>query len=360
MAHERKPGAALERASPPGSDSLSAAAYQQVSPTRSTDALATARLLIGDELEAVNHKVIANLVSDVPMIPEVARHLIAAGGKRIRPVLTLLSAKLCGYQGDRQIGLATAVEFIHTATLLHDDVVDESDLRRGRNTANAVWGNKPPVLVGDFLFSRAFQLMVADGNLKVLKILSDAAAIIAEGEVAQLMTANDMSTDETAYYHVIRGKTAALFRAATQVGAVIADRTKDEETALAVYGEELGIAFQLVDDALDYSARQAMLGKTVGDDFVDGKVTLPVILSYADGDEKERAFWRRTMEEQKQTDTDLKHALKLIARHRGIERTLDAAQQAAARASGALDIFAAGDIRDCMTALAEFSVSRAY
>ena len=339
---------------------MSAVALKNLPESGPEDVMTTARALIGRDLEAVNQMVIDRLESDVPLIPELARHLIAAGGKRIRPILTLLSARLCGYSGHRHVGLATTVEFIHTATLLHDDVVDESDLRRGRDTANAIWGNKSPVLVGDFLFSRAFQLMVADGNLKVLKILSDASAIIAEGEVAQLLTANDMDTTEEAYYRVIRGKTAALFRAATQVGAVVADRPENEEAALATYGEELGIAFQLVDDALDYSARQAMLGKTVGDDFVDGKVTLPMILAFADGDEQERAFWRRTIEDQNQHEPDLKQALALISRHRGIERTLDAAEQAAQRAQRALSIFAPSETRDCMAALASFSVSRAY
>lgn len=339
---------------------MNAVAYRDSPAPQPTDAIALAKELVGGDLDAVNRMVIDKLHSDVPLIPEVASHLIAAGGKRIRPMLTLLSARLCGYEGERHIALATTVEFIHTATLLHDDVVDESDLRRGRNTANAVWGNKSPVLVGDFLFSRAFQLMVADGDLKVLKILSEASAVIAEGEVAQLMTANDMSTTEEAYYQVIRDKTAALFRAATQVGAVVAGRDTDDEAALSTYGEELGVAFQLVDDALDYSARQAMLGKTVGDDFADGKVTLPVILAYADGNDDERAFWRRCMEEQEQSDDDLNEAFQLIARHKGIERTLDAARAASARACAALGRFPAGPVRDCLQGMAEFSVSRAY
>lgn len=339
---------------------MSAVALQDVSEVEHKDALAVARALVDRDLDQVNRLILERLDSRVSLIPELARHLIAAGGKRIRPVLTLLAARLCGYSGTRHIGLATSVEFIHTATLLHDDVVDESDLRRGRDTANAVWGNKAPVLVGDFLFSRAFQLMVADGNLKVLKILSDASAIIAEGEVAQLITANDMDTDEDAYFEVIRGKTAALFRAATQVGAVVADRPEVEEEALAVYGEHLGIAFQLVDDALDYSARQQLLGKTVGDDFADGKVTLPVILAFRDGDAKERAFWRRTMEDQKQTDVDLNQALTLIQRHRGIERTMAMARDAAARANQALSIFPAGETRSAMENVADFSVDRLF
>ena len=319
-----------------------------------------ARRLVNEDLQAVNQQVLTHLTSEVPLIPDLARHLIAAGGKRIRPVLTLLSARLCGYCGDRHVGLAAAVEFIHTATLLHDDVVDESDLRRGRSTANAVWGNKAPVLVGDFLFSRAFQLMVADGNLRVLEVLSNASAVIAEGEVAQLLTANDMATDEAAYFDVIERKTAALFAAACQIGAVVADRQSEEEEALRVFGRQLGLAFQLVDDALDYSARQAVLGKTVGDDFQDGKVTLPVILAYADGDENERSFWRRTIEQLEQNDGDMARAQELIARHRGVERTLDHAIEAGRSASASLAVFPASPNRDAMDDLVEFCLDRAY
>ena len=223
-------------------------------------------------------------------------------------MLTLLAANLCGYRGQRHLGLATCVEFIHTATLLHDDVVDESDLRRGRSTANAVWGNKAPVLVGDFLFSRAFQLMVADGSLRILDILANASAVIAEGEVAQLITANDTATTEDAYLEVIAAKTAALFRAACQVGAVVADRPRRRRGGAGAYGQNLGIAFQLIDDALDYSAQEAMLGKTIGDDFREGKITLPVLIAFARGDEAEREFWRRTLEELEQQPGDLDQA----------------------------------------------------
>ena len=223
-------------------------------------------------------------------------------------------------------GLAACVEFIHTATLLHDDVVDDSDLRRGSATANAVWGNKAPVLVGDFLFTRAFQLMVADGNLRVLEILSNASAVIAEGEVQQLVTANDTGTTEQAYLEVIAAKTGALFQAACQIGAVVADRPPAEEEALAAYGDNLGIAFQLIDDALDYSARQAQLGKSVGDDFREGKITLPVLLAFARGSETERAFWRRTLEDLEQQRGDLERAQELIARHGAIEATVARAE----------------------------------
>ncbi|NJM93119.1 MAG: polyprenyl synthetase family protein, partial [Rhodospirillaceae bacterium] len=228
--------------------------------------------------------------SPVALIPQLAGHIIAAGGKRLRPMLTLAAAQICGYQGLGHIRLATAVEFIHTATLLHDDVVDESDLRRGETSANVLWGNKASVLVGDFLFSRAFQLMVADGSLRILEILCGASAKIAEGEVLQLMTSNDTATTEQAYLEVIKGKTAILFSAACEVGAVLADRPKREQESLASFGLNLGIAFQLIDDALDYSAKQEALGKKIGDDFREGKITLPVILAFLRGEETEREF----------------------------------------------------------------------
>src|SRR5690242_6312919 len=236
--------------------------------------------LVRHDLGAVNALILERMQSTVALIPQLAGHIIAAGGKRLRPMLTLATARLCGYRGGRRhVALAAAVEFIHTATLLHDDVVDASDLRRGLATANAVWGNKPSVLVGDFLFSRAFQLMVEDGSLKVLDILSSASAVIAEGEVLQLVTSNDTETTEESYLAVIQAKTAQLFAAASRIGAVLADRPSAEEQALEAYGRSLGIAFQLVDDMLDYSAEQAELGKTVGDDFREGKITLPVVLA---------------------------------------------------------------------------------
>ena len=264
---------------------------------RGEDALTALTALVQDDLEACNRLIVERMQSQVALIPQLAAHLVAAGGKRLRPLLTLAAAKLCGYQGERHVSLAACVEFIHTATLLHDDVVDESALRRGQASANALFGNKASVLVGDFLFARAFQLMVADGSLEVLRILSTAAATIAEGEVLQLMTQNDTATTEDQYLAVIEGKTAALFAAATEVGAVIADRPKAEQVALFDYGGALGIAFQLVDDALDYAADQEALGKTVGDDFREGKITLPVLLAFARGSEEERGFWRRVLEE---------------------------------------------------------------
>ena len=322
--------------------------------------LDAARALVAEEMAGVNRLILARMQSEVSLIPQLAQHLIAAGGKRVRPMLTLLAAKLCGYRGERQIGLATAVEFIHTATLLHDDVVDASDLRRGRSTANALWGNKAPVLVGDFLFSRAFQLMVADGSLKVLDILANASAVIAEGEVAQLLTANDLHTDEAAYFNVIEAKTAALFEAAARIGAVVAERPPAEEAALATYGAKLGIAFQLVDDALDYAAGQARLGKAVGDDFRDGKVTLPVVIAYARGSETERAFWRRTLEAQEQDQGDLATAQELLRRHAALDLTLDRAQGAGETARAALRRFPNNPARAAMDGLIDFCIQRAY
>jgi octaprenyl-diphosphate synthase len=322
--------------------------------------LDTAKELVAADLDAVNRLILDRLQSEVTLIPDLARHLIAAGGKRVRPMLTLLSARLCGYQGTAHVGLATAVEFIHTATLLHDDVVDDSGLRRGAATANAIWGNKAPVLVGDFLFSRAFQLMVEAGDLRVLGILADASAVIAEGEVAQLITANDIGTTEAAYLHVIGAKTAALFRAACQIGAVIAARPAAEERALAAFGQDVGVAFQLVDDALDYSARQAMLGKAVGDDFRDGKITLPVLLAIAAGDEGERGFWQRTLEQQTQTPEDLATAQELLNRHDAIGRTIERAHGYATRAREALAIFTPCPARAAMLELVDFSVERGF
>jgi octaprenyl-diphosphate synthase len=331
-------------------------------PTASLDRLS--ELLRGD-LARVNALILERMQSPVALIPQLAGHIIAAGGKRLRPMLTLASARLCGYRGgeeasDRHVTLAAAVEFIHTATLLHDDVVDASDLRRGLATANAVWGNKPSVLVGDFLFSRAFQLMVEDGSLKVLGILSHASAVIAEGEVLQLVTSNDTATDEAAYLAVIRAKTAQLFAAASQIGAVIADRPDAEEAALTAFGLNLGIAFQLVDDMLDYSARQAELGKTVGDDFRDGKITLPIVLAFKRGDEQERRFWRRTLEQSEQSDDDLDRAIALLHKHGALRETLERARHYGTQARAALAGFADCAEKRALIEAVDFCLARGY
>jgi octaprenyl-diphosphate synthase len=322
--------------------------------------LAQLAALTRADLQEVNVIILEHMRSEVPLIPQLASHVIAAGGKRLRPMLTLASARLCGYQGRRHLGLAACVEFIHTATLLHDDVVDESDLRRGLATANTLWGNKPSVLVGDFLFSRAFQLMVRDGSLEVLKILSDASAIIAEGEVAQLITANDTETNEADYLRVIRDKTAALFQAACRIGAVVGERPATEQAALGRYGGSFGIAFQLVDDILDYSARQTELGKTVGDDFREGKITLPVVLAFERGDEAERAFWRRCLEDLDQREGDLAQAMAFMAKHRAIEDSMARARTYGTEAIDALAVFEDSPQRQALIDVVEFCIERAY
>lgn len=323
-------------------------------------ALDTLRDLCAADLARVNQLIVDNMQSDVALIPQLAGHIVAAGGKRLRPLMTLASARLCQYTGDAHIGLAAAVEFIHTATLLHDDVVDESDLRRGRQTANSVWGNQASVLVGDFLFSRSFRLMVAGGSLRVLDILANASAVIAEGEVAQLITANDTATDEDAYLCVIRAKTAALFAAAARIGAVIADRPDAEEAALDRYGENLGIAFQLVDDYLDYAASGEDFGKQIGDDFREGKITLPIILAYRRGDPEEQAFWRRTLEQLDQRDEDLPRAIEILTTRSALSDTLVRARGYAQTARAALDVFPPTSYRGALEDVVDFCVERAY
>jgi len=331
------------------------------------DALTALLGLLRDDMEACNREIVARMDSDVALIPQLAAHIVAAGGKRLRPLLTLASARMCGYPPAagseagcaRHVRLAACVEFIHTATLLHDDVVDESTLRRGMASANAVFGNKASVLVGDFLFARAFELMVQDGSLRVLAILSRAAATIAEGEVLQLATQNDLSTSESRYLDVIRGKTAALFVAACQVGAVLADRPEEEERALSDYGSNIGMAFQLVDDALDYVADQAVLGKTVGDDFREGKITLPVLAAFHAASAADRSFWRRTIEESDQRADDLERALRLMAESGAIEATLTRAAAFAAAAKAALAPFHDSPLRRAMVGVADYTLQRA-
>jgi octaprenyl-diphosphate synthase len=316
--------------------------------------------LLKSDLERVNRLIVQHMHSPVGLIPQLAGHIVAGGGKRLRPMLTLGCARLCGYRGGRHVALAAAVEFIHTATLLHDDVVDASDLRRGRDTANALWGNKPAILVGDFLFSRAFQLMVADGSLRILEILSGASAIIAEGEVMQLMTTSDTTTTEAAYLSVIQAKTAELFAAASRIGAVLAERPPAEEEALDCFGRNLGTAFQLVDDMLDFSAHQAELGKSVGDDFRDGKVTLPILVALARGDQEERAFWRRTLQDMDQQPGDLEHAILLVKRRGALAETLSRARSYAAAAIEALSLFRDGPERRALTDAAAFAGDRSF
>ncbi len=332
-------------------------------PDANEDALSALAALVGADLAATNRIIVERMDSPVALIPQLAAHIVAAGGKRLRPLLTLASARLCGYPAfsgqSRHVGLAACVEFIHTATLLHDDVVDESLLRRGHASANAVFGNNASVLVGDFLFARGFQLMVEDGSLKVLAILSGAAATIAEGEVQQLITQNDLSTSEQQYLDVVRGKTAALFSAACQIGAVVAARADEEEAALARFGMNLGTAFQLVDDALDYAADQARLGKTVGDDFREGKITLPVLIAYHAANSEERNFWERTIGTCEQREPDLDRALRLMGQHGAIGATLDRASEFATAAKRALGVFPDCHLRRALCDVADYTVRRA-
>ncbi|WP_439532274.1 polyprenyl synthetase family protein [Polymorphobacter sp.] len=316
--------------------------------------------LTGPGLTAVNHVIIDRMQSPVALIPELAGHLIAGGGKRLRPMLTLGCAALLDYSGNRHHKLAAAVEFIHTATLLHDDVVDASGMRRGKATANRLWGNPASVLVGDFLFSRAFELMVEDGSLKVLKILSSASAIIAEGEVAQLTAQRDVETSEDRYLEIITAKTAALFSAACQIAAVVAERDAAVEAALEAYGRNLGIAFQLVDDAIDYVSDADTMGKDRGDDFRDGKVTLPVILAYARGDEDERTFWREAMRGKRVSDDDLAEAERLLDRRQAVTDTMARARHYGARAIDSLAGFPKGPARQALSETVEFAIARAY
>jgi octaprenyl-diphosphate synthase len=316
--------------------------------------------LVASAMNGVNAVILERMQSKVALIPELAGHLIAGGGKRMRPMLTLASAELLGYPGTRHHRLAAAVEFIHTATLLHDDVVDGSGLRRGKRTANLIWGNPASVLVGDFLFSRAFELMVEDGSLKVLNILSHASAVIAEGEVDQLTAQRQIATGEDQYLDIIGAKTAALFAAACRVAPVVAEAGEEAELALEAYGRNLGIAFQLTDDAIDYASDSATMGKGVGDDFRDGKMTLPVILAYARGSEQDRDFWRAAMAGDRAGEGDLAHAIVLLGSSGALSDTVDRARQYARRAVDALAIFPAGKAKSALAEAAEFAVARAY
>jgi octaprenyl-diphosphate synthase len=311
-------------------------------------------------MNAVNTVVLERMQSKVALIPELAGHLIAGGGKRMRPMLTLASAALLGYPGTRHHRLAAAVEFIHTATLLHDDVVDLSEMRRGKRAANLIWGNPASVLVGDFLFSRAFELMVEDGSLRVLKILSHASAVIAEGEVDQLTAQRQLGTSEEHYLDIIGAKTAALFAAACRIAPVVAEAGEAAEDALECYGRNLGIAFQLVDDAIDYSSDEATMGKGRGDDFRDGKMTLPVILAHARGTAAERAFWKDAIQGTRTSDEDLAYATSLIHSTGALSDTMERARQYGRRAIDALAPFSAGRAKSAMTEAVEFAVARAY
>ena len=316
--------------------------------------------LVAADMNGVNAVILDRMQSKVALIPELAGHLIAGGGKRMRPMLTLACASLLGYTGTRHHKLAAAVEFIHTATLLHDDVVDGSGMRRGKRTANLIWGNPASVLVGDFLFSRAFELMVEDGSLRVLRILSHASAVIAEGEVEQLTAQRRIETDEEQYLEIIGAKTAALFAAACRVAPVVAEASEEAELALESYGKNLGIAFQLTDDVIDYASDTATMGKGVGDDFRDGKMTLPVILAYARGDEEDRRFWRDAMSGARASDDDLAQAIALMRSADALSDTIEHARHYGRRAIDALAGFPASKAKAALTEAVEFAVARAY
>ena len=316
--------------------------------------------LVTNGMNGVNAVILERMQSKVALIPELAGHLIAGGGKRMRPMLTLASGALLGYPGTRHHKLAAAVEFIHTATLLHDDVVDRSGMRRGKRTANLIWGNSASVLVGDFLFSRAFELMVEDGSLKVLSILSHASAVIAEGEVEQLTAQRRIDTDEEQYLAIISAKTAALFAAACRLAPVVAEASEEAELALECYGRNLGIAFQLTDDVIDYASDEAVMGKDAGDDFRDGKVTLPVILAHARADREDREFWRAAITGERVSDADLARAVSLLRSTDALSDTIERARYYGRRAIDALAIFPASKARAALTEAVEFAIARAY
>lgn len=316
--------------------------------------------LLRDDMTRVNETILSRTGSEVAMIPEVAQHLISSGGKRLRPMLTLAAARLCDYAGQGQVKLAASVEFMHTATLLHDDVVDESDMRRGKPSARKVWGNEASVLVGDFLLGQAFKMMVEVGSLQCLDVLSTAAAVIAEGEVMQLAAAKNTSTTEDEYLAVIRAKTAALFAAAAEVGPILAGSDEARQKACRSYGLNLGIAFQLIDDALDYGGTSSKLGKNVGDDFREGKITLPLVLAYRRGTDTERTFWRRAIEQGESDDAQLERAIELLKKHHAIEDTVERARHYGAMAKDALALFPASEMRDALDEVVDFCISRAY
>ncbi|MCX8252378.1 Octaprenyl diphosphate synthase [Beijerinckiaceae bacterium RH AL1] len=316
--------------------------------------------LVADGMSRVDETILSRAASHVSMIPDVARHLIASGGKRLRPMLTLATASMCGYEGAGHVKLAAAVEFMHTATLLHDDVVDESDMRRGKLAARMLWGNEASVLVGDFLLGQAFKMMVEVGSLACLDVLSSAAVVIAEGEVMQLSAAKDTQTSEADYLAVISAKTAALFGAACEVGAILGDRAEAEAEACRNYGLNLGIAFQLIDDALDYGGTAATLGKNVGDDFREGKITLPVVLAFRRGSEPEKAFWRRALEEGARDDDDLATAIAALRRHGALQETVARARDYGAKACQALDVFPDSRWKRALIDVVEFCIDRTH
>jgi octaprenyl-diphosphate synthase len=324
------------------------------------NALELLQELTAEDIKKVNELLVSKLGIDVPLIPKIANHLIQAGGKRLRPMLAIACAKLCDYEGERHIALSSCVEMLHTATLLHDDVVDESLYRRGEKSANAIWGNKPSILVGDFLLSKSFEIMVNDGSLKILSILANAASIISKGEVMQLVATNDIETNEAKYLQIIEAKTAELFASSCQIGAVISNKDKKAEEALRIFGLNLGIAFQLIDDVLDYSASLSQMGKSLGDDFREGKVTIPVILAYHRGDSAEKLFWKDVISKENRSENELKKAIELINKHNAIEDSIKRAHHYGDVAKDALGIFDNKYEKQILCDIVDFCIKRAY
>lgn len=308
------------------------------------------------QFEAVNDYIVNHLGSNVPLVEKIGHYIVESGGKRLRPLLVLLSANACGYNGDKHIPLAAIIEFIHTATLLHDDVVDNSDLRRGKDTANARWGNAPSVLVGDFLYSRAFQVMVEIGSMDIMQVISNATNVIAEGEVLQLLNAKNPDTTEDSYMQVILGKTAMLFEAATESGAILADCSTEQREALRLYGRHLGIAFQLIDDVMDYLSTAEEMGKNVGDDLAEGKPTLPLIHAMREGNDEERQLIRQAI--RKGGLEDLESIMAIVRQTGAITYTQTRAQEEADKAIAALDVLADSSFKDTLKQLADIAVKR--
>jgi len=313
--------------------------------------------IVSKNLNYVNDIIIDNIGNEIPLINDVSKHILASGGKRIRPIITLLTSSICNYSGKNHLFLAACVEFIHTATLLHDDVIDESKLRRSTATANEIFGNKTSILVGDFLFSRAFELMVANGSKRILKILSKASSTIAQGEVLQLTTINDCNTTKELYMKIIKNKTASLFSAAAEISAVLSNKEQHIQKSLKMYGEKLGTAFQLVDDALDYAGTGA-LDKNIGDDFREGKMTLPVIISIEESTPEEKNFWKRTIENLDQSSDDLNKAIRLIDKYNGIHATLNIAKEYSLEAIKSLEIFPQSESKLALESLASIAINR--
>jgi len=320
------------------------------------------RELVEGELDKVDELIFSLIASKIDLIPEISEHTISSGGKRLRPILTLASSKMCGYENsdEANINLAACVEFIHTATLLHDDVVDKSDLRRGKVTANSLWGNKESILVGDFLLGKAFSLMGSAKSLDVYRILSNAAVVISEGEVMQLAATGNIEAATRQYEDIIKAKTAELFAAACEVGGVISNKSEAECAALRDYGMNLGIAFQIADDVLDYSQDAKLLGKNVGDDFKDRKVTLPLIIAYKQANEIERGFWERVIDENHQEEGDLEDAISLIKKHNALEKSMQKAMDYADSARKSMDIFPDSDIKPALLSVLDFAVQRKF